>query len=169
MDEMKLESNLQAKNDKPKHAGGRPTKYCKELSDLICDRVATHKISTTKLCLMYDDMPHVDTVVQWRWKHPEFSEAYRKAKCNQIELLSEELEELSKEKLFYTDAEGNERVDTGSVASTRLQVETRKFLAVKLLPKIFGDKVQLTHNGTLNNAVAEVNAITTQKSHDKDY
>lgn len=124
-------------------AGGRPTIYTPELVDLICQRVATHTCGLTPLCEMYEDMPHRDTVNEWRYRYPEFSDKYAEAKRFQAELMAEEINEIASQKHYYIDAEGNKRVDSGFIASQRLIVDSIKWQASKLAPKIYGDK---THN-----------------------
>jgi hypothetical protein len=125
-----------------KHAGGRPSKYTPELAALICKRVATNHIGTAKLCKIHDDLPDDTTIYEWRYERPEFSRMYAEAKIKQSELLAERLIDLAEEKAYYIDAEGNERVDGGFIQSQRLQVDTTKWIAAKLLPKVYGDKQQ---------------------------
>jgi hypothetical protein len=36
---------------------GRPSRYTKEIADLICERLASHSAGLKKLCTMFDDMP----------------------------------------------------------------------------------------------------------------
>ena len=123
-------------------AGGRPSIYTDELADLICSRVATHPIGLPKLCAMFDDMPDQETINRWRYERKEFSNKYAQSKVFQAELMAEELIELASSKAYYHDAQGNERVDSGHVASQALLVNTIKWHASKLAPKIYGDKQQ---------------------------
>lgn len=123
-------------------AGGRPSIYTDELADLICSRVATHPIGLPKLCAMFDDMPSHETINVWRYERKQFSDKYAQAKVFQAELMAEELIELASSKAYYHDAQGNERVDAGHVASQALLVNTIKWHASKLAPKIYGDKQQ---------------------------
>lgn len=124
-------------------AGGRPTKYNKELCDLICQRVATHTCGLKALIDKYKDMPSEPTIYDWRYIYPEFSKQYAQAKMHQAELMAEMLCELSKvDNYEYKDEEGVTRVDSGIVGARRLQVDTIKWQASKLAPKIYGDKTQ---------------------------
>lgn len=45
------------------------------------------------------------------------------------------------------DDEGNTRTDAERVARSRLRVDTRKWMLSKMLPKIYGDKIETTHKG----------------------
>jgi hypothetical protein len=121
---------------------GRPTKYTDELAKLICQRVATCTEGLAYLYDKYDDMPHSDTIRVWRWEKPSFSAMYAQAKMFQAELMAEEIMQMSKEKLIYRDSEGNDRVDSGYTACQRLQVDSAKWIASKLAPKIYGDRKQ---------------------------
>ena len=114
---------------KAKHPGGRPTDYTKERGDLICERVATHSLGLPKLCTMYSDMPNESTIYQWRHRHPEFNQNYTHAKMKQADLLAEQC-------LTIADESTNE-----DYCKTRLRIDTRKWLASKLLPKQYGDKL----------------------------
>ncbi len=126
------------KKSEPHQKTGRPSTYTPELGELICERVATHDIGLNRLCEMYDDMPAKITVNQWRYKHPEFATRYDTAKRVQADLLAESLDDIAHETHYYTDGEGNKRMDSGFIAHLRLRVDTRKFIAAKLLPRIYG-------------------------------
>lgn len=124
------------------HAGGRPTIYTPELADLICLRVATHQIGTKRLCKLYDDMPDDTCIYEWRYKHPEFARKYAEAKMRQAELMAEEIIDIADDDTHDTryDKDGNESCNAEFVARSRLRVDTRKWLASKLAPKIYGDR-----------------------------
>ena len=55
-----------------------------------------------------------------------------------------------------------ETVTGDMIEHRRLQVDTRKWMLSKMLPKIYGDKQTLEHTGTLN--VAEVLASARRRS-----
>lgn len=130
--------------DNKKHPGGRPSMYTQELADLICLRTATSTFGLKKLCDMYDDLPNHDTVFQWRYKNKEFADQYTKAKIAQAELLAEEIIDIcddgrndwmlslsEEEQLAY-------KLNGEHVNRSRLRIDTRKWHASKLLPKIYG-------------------------------
>lgn len=121
-----------------KNKGGRPTIYSEELADLICERVATHDVGLNRICSMYGDLPHVRTIMLWRFNNSGFAEKYRQAKMAQAELLAESLNELCENIQSYVDSDGVERVDAGMIARQRLKVDTIKWQATKLVPKVYG-------------------------------
>jgi hypothetical protein len=130
--------------------GGRPTDYNDEVAALICERVATHTIGLERLCNMYDDMPSKFTVNLWRYKHPEFSTRYAQAKLIQADLIAEECLEIaddSRGDIKY-DEEGNEVINSEFVARSRLRIDTRKWLAAKLLPKQYGVHAEESKSST---------------------
>jgi hypothetical protein len=58
------------------------------------------------------------------------------------------------------DKDGNERLDTEWIARSKLRVDARKFLLSKLVPRTFGDKLDLTSGGDpLRPGVVEVPAL----------
>jgi hypothetical protein len=132
----------------------RPTTYTSELAHRICELVAINTCGVDELCASYPEFPDEQTIRLWRFKHPEFSGWYAQAKMFQAELLAEQIHKLSKTVLTYHDSEGNERVDSGFIASQRLQVDSIKWHASKLAPKIYGDKLQTEHS--VNESTKEV-------------
>ena len=142
-------------NIKPK--GGRPTKYSNQLAELICMRVATHPMGLPKICSLYDDMPNESTINDWRWKYPEFSHKYAQAKLKQVELLAEECLHIADNACEDTkiDVNGNEVFNSEYVARSRLRIDTRKWLASKLLPKQYGDRLVLEQKTEENDKLRE--------------
>jgi len=128
--------------NKTAHPGGRPTTYSEEMCNLICERVASHTYGLQKLCKTYDDLPDQSTVNLWRYKYPEFSDRYIQAKIKQADLLAEECLEIAdrEEGDSRLDEFGNEVFNAEYVARARLKVDTRKWLASKLIPKLYGVK-----------------------------
>ena len=117
--------------------------YTPEMGQEICRIVATHPEGQKKLCIKFPHLPNHDTINEWRWQFQDFSDQYAKAKMQQSELMAEQISELSEVANKYIDSEGNERIDTGSIASQRLQIDSIKWLASKLAPKIYGDRMQV--------------------------
>jgi hypothetical protein len=111
---------------------GRPSDYTQELADSICARLA-EGMSLRTICKA-DDMPDASTVFRWLRTKEDFCEQYTRAKEESTEALSEDMLEIA------DDKDGDPQRD-------RLRIETRKWLASKLKPKKYGDKVDLTHSG----------------------
>lgn len=126
----------------PVRVSGRPTTYNEELAELICERIAITPEGLAKICEMYDDMPTPDTIRKWCLKYYDtFGRMYKTAKRVQAELLAETLDDLAKDVLYYTDKDGNLRIDPGSVQAARLRVDTRKWIASKLASHLYGDVI----------------------------
>lgn len=140
-----------------KGVGGRPTKYCEEMAKLICERVATTTFGLGRLCAMHDDMPTRFTVNLWRSIYPEFSSMYAQAKLKQADLMAEEILEIADDATNdYMESLSQEeqgeawRYNGEHVNRSRLRIDTRKWLASKLLPKQYGDKLLLEQKSEEN-------------------
>lgn len=161
---------IKPKKDKP--TVGRPSKYTPELSEYIIKKVATSPLGLRALCESDDKMPNQDTINEWRWDYPEFSERYLVAKQMQAHLLAEECEDIAKEKHYVEDALGQKRVDPGFIASQRLMADTRKWHVSKLNPTYFGDKKLVDEIRNKNDEMlAEIQALRVQlaEKNKKDY
>ncbi len=116
---------------------GRPTTYTEEIAAEVCKRIMDGE-SLKSIC---EDkhMPVRSTVHLWLadFKHKAFSDNYMKAKECQADTLADEMQ-------YIAD---NARVDRDAVAKARLQIDTRKWVASKLKPKKYGDKIDHTTNG----------------------
>lgn len=124
-----------------KHPGGRPTDYNPEIAARICELLSIYPYGLSKLTRTFTDLPVPSTIHLWRIKHQEFSDAYNKAKLAQADLLAEESLDIADDVSGdYSESEdGNIRCNNEFVNRSRLRIDTRKWLAGKLLPRIYGD------------------------------
>lgn len=124
---------------------GRPTKYTPQLAALICSLIGEGQ-SLRKICVAVEGMPHLSTVMRWLFEPSEFrdqfQEQYRRAREMQAEILADEMVDIaddSTEDEIYTD-EGKRMLNKEFVQRSKLRVETRQWVAVRLLPKVYGPK-----------------------------
>lgn len=129
-------------------ANGRPTLYGPDLAAEICGKIADGK-SLRTIC-REDHMPAMSSVFLWLGKYPEFSEQYARAKDAQADAFIEDMQDIADTPPALT-AEG--KIDAGDVADKRLRIDTRKWIASKLKPKKYGDKVEQTVQGPDGGAV----------------
>lgn len=132
---------------------GRPSDYSEELADLICNRL-TEGESLRKICLD-EGMPHAGTVCRWLVKHPAFREQYTLAREAQAELHADEIVEISDdghndwmEKHFGEDTRWVENGE--AIRRSALRIDTRKWVASRLLPKKYGDKLAVGGDKTMD-------------------
>lgn len=128
---------------------GQPTKYNLEMATRICEKVACSTESLKNILASEPDFPCRDTVYLWLYKHKEFSDMFAQAKMTQAQRMAEELDEIASEKAYYIDADGNKRVDPGYTASQRLIADTRKWIACKMIPKVYGDRQTIEQTVTV--------------------
>lgn len=125
---------------------GRPSKYSPKLAYEILRRLS---LGESILTICKDDgMPNSSTFYNWLLldKTGVFSNDYNKARAMQASKMFDDL-------LVLSDLSSSEIVggkDTGDnarVQARRLQVDTRKWYLSKVLPKLYGDKLDLTSGG----------------------
>ncbi len=128
---------------------GRPTRYTTDTASTICSRLAGGE-SLRSIC-RDDTMPSLSTVMGWLFdgEHEEFSQQYARAREVQAEVLADELADIADDRSndFTKDKDGKAVVDHEHIQRSRLRVDTRKWIASKLLPKRYGDKLQHTGEG----------------------
>lgn len=147
-------------------AGGRPSKYNPDIAAIVCERTATHSVGLQRLCDMYDDLPEKSTINLWRLKHEEFSVQYAKAKLKQCDLLAEECLDIADESTNDWNGSGEEKkFNVDHYQRARLRIDTRKWLASKLLPKQYGERIaeQQTPANNIKDISDRVNAVIDEK------
>jgi hypothetical protein len=122
---------------------GRPSKRSDELIDHICDKIAEGE-SLRSICSA-DDMPDFSTVVRWLGKDDDFATKYARAREIQSHVFVDKMLEKAESLPDVNPQTG--ALDSASVAHIRNQVATLQWLAMKLNPKKYGDKVDVNHGG----------------------
>lgn len=129
----------------PKLKNGRPTRYTLALAKEICDAIATSPKGVGKLCIENPNWPNKDTIFTWLKDHKDFSDQYARAKQVQVECVVDELLEIADDdtKDCIIDAEGEIVFNSQAVQRARLRIDTRKWLACKLVPKVYGGQASM--------------------------
>jgi hypothetical protein len=135
---------------------GRPSEFSQATADAICERIAEGR-SLRKICLD-DDMPATSSVFKWLGLHPDFAEQYARAREAQADTMADEILDISDDGKndTYIDKDGVERTDTDVIARSKLRVDSRKWLASKMAPKKYGEKLDLNHGGQPNNPITGI-------------
>lgn len=139
---------------KVKRKVGRPTKYTNKLADLICARLSEGE-SLRTVCKS-ENMPCKATVFKWLRLYPSFVDQYARAKEESADALTDEMLDIADDaQNDYMERLGEDgqpegyQINGEHIQRSRLRIETRKWLAVKLKPKKYGDKVEQEHSGEL--------------------
>jgi len=133
---------------------GRPSEYSAERAADICGRLAQGE-SLRSIC--HDESsPDVKTVYRWMMANEEFRQQYALAREDQADTLADEI----------LDIADNVTEDAGS---RRVRIDTRKWVASKLKPKKYGDKVETTIQGPDGGAVQNKYTIEFVNAAPKDY
>lgn len=134
---------------KTKNKGGAPSTYSEEIANKICQRLSMGE-SLRRIC-MDEDYPVQSTVYEWLLRHKEFAENYTRAREEQADTHADEIVAIADEKpemLEIRDKDGNLidlKIDSGFVAYQKQRIEARKWTAMKLKPKKYGDRT--IHSG----------------------
>lgn len=141
---------------------GRPTKYTPAVAARICSQLAQGKSMRT-VC-KDSKLPSMQTVFTWLRDKPDFLEQYEKAKDESADVLVEEILEIADDStndyisglvmeldpdMRICDLDENQvllliaNAKKEGVQRSRLRVDARKWIASKLKPRKYGDKLEL--------------------------
>lgn len=117
-------------------ANGRPSEYSDDRAGYICGQLAEGR-SLSAIC-REDDVPTMATILRWLAdeRYSMFRDMYEKAREIQAETHAD----------ILTDIADDVQPDAAHVAKAKLRIDTRKWVAAKLKPRKYGDKVDLTSN-----------------------
>lgn len=135
-----------------KNPVGRPSLYTQELADRICAEIASGR--SLRLICQDEGMPEARTVHYWLIdsKHEDFFQQYARARNIQSEVMFDEILEIaddgSNDYMTITKGDKEYNVEDREVTNrSKLRVDTRKWYVSKVLPKKFGEKVDVTSDG----------------------
>lgn len=119
--------------------------YTDELAQEICDGIRSSSLGLKQLCKKHPHWPPKSVIMRWRAQNTLFADLYLRAKADQVETFVDEIVSISDDGIndTYIDENGNERTNHDVIARSRLRVDSRKWIAAKLAPKIYGDRSPL--------------------------
>ena len=129
---------------------GRPSEFTQETANAICDRLSDGE-SLRSIC-SDDEMPGKTTVFIWLREHEAFRNQYALAREVQADMLFDDCLDIADDaRNDWMERRGEE--DAGWVANgehiqrSKLRIDARKWMASKLRPKVYGEKVNHTLGG----------------------
>lgn len=134
---------------------GRPTKYTKEIGDIICAAIADRR-PLARICKENNMLPGCSTVFRWLREHEEFRENYEISMALRADYFAEEIAEIAdngkNDWMEINDPDNRGYKHNGEhIQRSRLRVDARKWLSSKYDPKKYGDRlnqeVKATHTG----------------------
>lgn len=132
---------------------GRPTKFTQALADTICERIMNGE--SLRSIVSDAAMPNRSSVHKWLAENKAFSDQYVRAKDNQADTLADEL-------IYIAD-------NAEDIQKARLQVDTRKWVASKLKPKKYGDKLDMTSDGkALPTPILRIDGVPRDNGNNQD-
>jgi hypothetical protein len=118
-----------------KKGRGRPSAYSPEIGDKLCERIAMRE-PLSKIT-RDDDMPCEATIYKWRLQYPDFAEKVAHAREHRALARADYMDEVVDD------------VRTGKLdpQAGRVVLESERWQAGKEMPKVFGDKLDVTSAG----------------------
>lgn len=109
--------------------------FSQDIFDRICERIAEGE-SLREIC-QAKDMPARVNVIRWLEKDEALRNQYARARELQADHEFDEIKAIA------------DLASAEDVQVARLRVDARKWRAGKLRPKVYGDKVDVEHGGTV--------------------
>uniref|UniRef100_UPI003F495D0D terminase small subunit-like protein n=1 Tax=Ensifer adhaerens TaxID=106592 RepID=UPI003F495D0D len=141
------------KDSRPKTLG-RPNSFTDQMAALICERISNGE-SLRSIC-DDDGFPSKSTVFKWLSENEAFSDQYARAREAQADAIFDDIlsiaDDARNDWMEKRDSEGENlgwRENGEAVRRSQLRIEARKWMAGKLRPKKYGEKLDLNVSGTL--------------------
>jgi hypothetical protein len=140
-----------------KHPGGRPVVFGIDNPcwQTICEQMSLGKSLST--AIKAEGMPSYHAVMLMVKNNPEFRTMYEKAIESRADRLAEEILELADEQM-PDGLEGP--LASAWVQQKRMQVDARKWVASKLKPKVYGDRIDVA---VTDNRISVMDALKEAK------
>ena len=125
-------------------SGGRPSSYTQAMADSICERLASGQ-SLREIC-RDEESPPKKTVLAWLKVNEEFRSQYTQARADQADRFVEEMIEISDDASNdwmerQEDKGQGYELNGEHLQRSRLRIDTRKWIAARMAPKKYGDRV----------------------------
>ena len=124
---------------------GRPSVFTQHIAELICVRISEGE--SLKSITLDEEMPDRATVYRWLAADPLFCDMYTRAREDQADTLADEILTIADEQpeiIAVTDKKTGalieHKLDGAFLQWQRNRIDTRKWIAMKLKPKKYGDR-----------------------------
>lgn len=133
---------------------GRPSAYTEAIADAICDALADAR-SLRSICCD-EGMPSQSTVFRWLAdeRYANFRERYARAREAQADAIVDEMLDIADDASNdWMERSPDDKRGPGwdlngeHVQRSKLRIDARKWMASKLRPKVYGDKIEHEHVG----------------------
>ena len=121
--------------------------YNTQMADIICIRLSEGE--SLKEIVKTEGVPNRATVYRWLLEQPAFCDMYTRAREEQADTLADEIIAIADESPEINEIRDKHgdvidiKIDSGYVAYQKQRIEARKWTAMKLKPKKYGDKLEL--------------------------
>jgi hypothetical protein len=123
---------------------GRPSSFTQDIAEVICNRIAEGE-SLREIC-KDDDMPTRMTIYRWLQADPVFCDQYARAREDQADTLADEIIAIADEQpevIAVLNKQGElieHKLDNAFLQWQKNRMDARKWTAMKLKPKKYGDR-----------------------------
>lgn len=147
-----------------KKTGPKGHVYDVKIAKALCREISVSEKGIKKILKDNPTWPCDKIIFEWRLDYPEFAEMMCTAKRNQVERIVDEMMEIADDASLDTitkvgsDGKEYKVCDREWVARTKIRIDHRRWLVSKLVPKMYGDKIQneTTVTITHENALKEI-------------
>lgn len=127
---------------------GRPAIFSQEIADQICERIADGD-SLRTICTD-ESFPSRTTVFKWLSRSAEFTDQYARAREAQADAIFDDILEIADDgqndwmEKHTRDGEAMGWQENGeALRRSQLRIDARKWMASKLRPKKYGEKIAI--------------------------
>lgn len=127
---------------------GRSSEFSEETADIICERISDGE-SLRSIC-EGDDMPSKSTVFKWLSQQQKFADQYARAREAQADALFDDLLTIADDGTNdWMERKNSDGTAIGwqengeALRRSQIRIDARKWMAGKLRPKKYGDKLEL--------------------------
>jgi hypothetical protein len=137
-----------------KRLPGRPTKFTNEFADMICERMIEGE-NLVQIC-RDEAMPTRTTLYRWFESHPDFATRCARAREGLADYLVDEIETMA------------DQTTEANVQSQKVKIATAQWRAMKMAPRIYGDRTRTEVTGADGGAVKVETAVVDSRELDAD-
>lgn len=130
---------------------GRPSQFNQDVADVICERIVEGQ--SLREIVRDPVMPASSTVFKWLSQFLSFAEQYTRAREAQADTIFDEILDIADNAQNDWMERAGEDGGTSlvenreSIRRAQLRIDARKWMAGKLRPKKYSDKLELEHSG----------------------